>query len=155
MKPKGQRADEERYQHHLLIHDNSFSNIANSEVSCWYPMDHQPTGPLPQALQTAPSTVNTSTSADTPKITSKSTLAVDERKNSYATKNNLDPSLPCQSLSQDVLRKTHCKEISKSPRNVLEKKTPLYYPFKMYVESEIFFFSVCCPSVMSLKPLFE
>ena len=30
-----------------------------------------------------------------------------------------------------------------------------YYPFKKYVESEIFFFSVCCRSVMSLKPLFE
>ena len=31
-----------------------------------------------------------------------------------------------------------------------------YYPFKKYVESEMFFFfSVCCPSVMSPKPLFE
>ena len=29
-----------------------------------------------------------------------------------------------------------------------------YYPFKKYVESESFF-SVCCPSVMSLKPLFK
>ena len=31
----------------------------------------------------------------------------------------------------------------------------VYYPFKKHVESESFFFSVCCPSVMSLKPLFE
>ena len=30
-----------------------------------------------------------------------------------------------------------------------------YYPFKKNVESESFFFSVCCPTVMSLKPLFE
>ena len=27
-----------------------------------------------------------------------------------------------------------------------------YYPLKKYVESESFFFSVCCPSVMSLSP---
>ena len=30
-----------------------------------------------------------------------------------------------------------------------------YNPFKKYVESEMFFCSVCCPGVMSLKPLFE
>ena len=30
-----------------------------------------------------------------------------------------------------------------------------YYPFKKNVESESFFLSVCCPSVMSLKPVFE
>ena len=30
-----------------------------------------------------------------------------------------------------------------------------YYPFKKHVESDFFFFAVGCPSVMSLKPLFE
>ena len=63
--------------------------------------------------------------------------------------------LLCKKRYIEFLLKTYKQKPVELHRNILRVSQWNYYPLKKHVESEFFFFSVCCPSVMSLKPLLK
>ena len=66
-------------------------------------------------------------------------------------KTKVENSAAQSTLTQKLLPRYQCSGGTIQYQHQMVKIS--YYPLKKYEESE-FFFSVCCPSVMSLKPLF-